>query len=358
MFELTVSLAGDQSTPTPDDAQLIQYGANVRGTINNERYQFVYLFEGLAGDRIEIRMAAARNSDLDTYLYLYAPDETLVAQNDDFQGNSRISVLEEIELPQSGTYRIIATRFNEQFGGSSGNFNLMLNLLERGSSQADPELDIDEISYGDFIRDEITEDQLLYFYGFEGEEGERIVLSVYPVVEGSGGLDPIVLLLDNVGRELIRSDDNSFNRSSLISNYALPYTGNYIIIVGRSPLRGGRSLGEFRLLFNNNSQTDIVIGTLPQSIAEGETVTVEFTRLVEDAVITFEGNAGNTVNITLDPDRRLAITAFLVHPLGRESLYVGEANEITLNLPLDGFYSLSFRARRGQGEMDITVDFE
>ncbi|MCU0497069.1 MAG: PPC domain-containing protein [Anaerolineae bacterium] len=356
-FDLTLT-SGDTPATPPADAQMIEYGANVRGTITDDRYQYIYLFEGLAGDVIEIRMAAARNSDLDTFLYLYAPDESLVAQNDDFNGNSRISLLEEVELPQTGTYRVVATRYNEQFGGSSGNFNLMLNRLERGSASPDLDLDMDEISYGDLITDEIAEDELVYFYTFEGNEGDRIMLSVNPVQLGSTGLDPIVLLLDRDGHELIRSDDTLFGRSSLISNYPLPYTGNYIILVGRSPLRGGRTVGEFRLLLNDEGRDELIIGTQPQTITDGETVQVEFTRNVEDAVITFEGNSGDTIHITLDPDRRLAITVFLIHPLGRQRLYMGEDREITVELPLDGFYSLSFRARRGQGEMDITLDFE
>ncbi|HVF42474.1 MAG TPA: zinc-dependent metalloprotease family protein [Pyrinomonadaceae bacterium] len=74
----------------------------------------LYTFEGRAGQLVRIQMNAA--GPLDTFLYLFAPDGSIVASNDDIvsgsQTNSRIPLSGFFALPQAGVYIIEATSFN------------------------------------------------------------------------------------------------------------------------------------------------------------------------------------------------------------------------------------------------------
>jgi hypothetical protein len=104
-------------------------GLAPRSSASMDRYKF----NGMAGQKIRIEMNAL--TDLDTYLYLYAPDGSVAAENDDIelgvQTNSRIPCsgnpcnpgVQFLTLNQSGTYIIIATSFGN---GDSGPYSITL----------------------------------------------------------------------------------------------------------------------------------------------------------------------------------------------------------------------------------------
>lgn len=111
-------------------AQPISYDDTVNGVITlDQRFQ-IYSFEGNAGDRISISMTKVGTSSLDPALYIMTPDNVQLAFNDDIEPgvdvNSRI---DRQELPQDGTYYIIATHYGLQYGATTGSFTLRLALL-------------------------------------------------------------------------------------------------------------------------------------------------------------------------------------------------------------------------------------
>jgi hypothetical protein len=101
-----------------------------------------YKFNGTAGENVLIEMKAAippQSGGLDTYLYLIAPNGSIIAQNDDIalgtQTNSRILCtgfdpgpcpVEYFTLPQNGTYIIVATSFSN---GETGAYSLTVTPL-------------------------------------------------------------------------------------------------------------------------------------------------------------------------------------------------------------------------------------
>ncbi|MEO0538534.1 MAG: CHAT domain-containing protein [Cyanobacteria bacterium P01_A01_bin.123] len=80
-----------------------------------------YPFEGQTGQIIQIRLESV---EFDTYLILLAPNGEQLAFNDDSLGgtNSRISV----ELPQDGTYRVIANAYDSS---GRGEYSLMISAI-------------------------------------------------------------------------------------------------------------------------------------------------------------------------------------------------------------------------------------
>jgi hypothetical protein len=83
-------------------------------------FEDIYTFVARAGQRVRIEMTAT--TDIDTYLYLFGPDGTLVAENDDIvlgsNTNSRIPTSGFLLLPQTGVYTIAATTFDNSSAGS------------------------------------------------------------------------------------------------------------------------------------------------------------------------------------------------------------------------------------------------
>ncbi len=114
------------ATATP-----IAMGQTISGTLSSTdciaaqpnrltAFEDVYTFTARAGQRVRIEMTAT--SDIDAYLYLFGPDGTLVAENDDIvlgtNTNSRIPVSGFLLLPQTGVYTIAATTFDNTSPGS------------------------------------------------------------------------------------------------------------------------------------------------------------------------------------------------------------------------------------------------
>jgi hypothetical protein len=88
----------------------------------------LYTFTGRVGQRVRIEMTSTGTPTLDTYLYLFGPDGSLIAQNDDIvlgdETNSRIPVNGFFTLPATGVYTIEATSFDN---GETGSYTLALS---------------------------------------------------------------------------------------------------------------------------------------------------------------------------------------------------------------------------------------
>jgi hypothetical protein len=93
-------------------------------------FEDLYTFTARAGQRVRIEMSTTGSPGIDTYLYLFGPDGTLIAENDDIilgtNTNSRIPLAAGtfLTLPQTGVYTIAATTFDTN---STGSYTLRLS---------------------------------------------------------------------------------------------------------------------------------------------------------------------------------------------------------------------------------------
>lgn len=104
-------------TPLPNKATILA----VDDAVDDGQYQF-YVFQGQAGQQVEIRVLAAPNSSLDPVAALIDPNGNVIAQVDD--SNGLLNPTFTITLPDDGTYSI---RVNGYL--SSGRFDLFVALL-------------------------------------------------------------------------------------------------------------------------------------------------------------------------------------------------------------------------------------
>lgn len=100
----------------------------VRGTIDQNNKFDVYVFDGTAGQVVNIRMERTQGA-LDTSLFLISPSFFEVAKNDDaVVGTTTDSLIADFALPETGRYVILATHFATIYGGTIGTYQLSLTL--------------------------------------------------------------------------------------------------------------------------------------------------------------------------------------------------------------------------------------
>lgn len=111
-----------------ETAPVILSSQIINGSITSDNKFDVYAFEGQAGQRVTIRMAATQGS-LDPLLFLVSPSFFEVASNDDaIPGSVKDSLIEAFTLPETGRYYILATHFATIYGGTTGTYSLTMTL--------------------------------------------------------------------------------------------------------------------------------------------------------------------------------------------------------------------------------------
>jgi hypothetical protein len=109
------------SASLPVDSNMLVYGDVVSGTIDDARSVELYEFYGQAGDQIEITMRR-QTGDLDPFVLLLDEAGNRVAEDDDGAGDRNAAL--RFTLTATGTYQIAATRYLEEAGVTTGDFEL------------------------------------------------------------------------------------------------------------------------------------------------------------------------------------------------------------------------------------------
>ncbi len=87
----------------------------------------VYVFEGTAGDVININMNQV-SGNLDTLLFVLDPANNLLDSNDDaVVGEVTNSLISDLALGQDGRYIVLATRFGILYGATNGAYELTVS---------------------------------------------------------------------------------------------------------------------------------------------------------------------------------------------------------------------------------------
>ena len=111
-YELTLGLS---------QYDLLSVGDTVTGTLE-PRDRHSWLFDGSDGDVVSISLVAP-DDNFDAYVELFGPDGAELAADDD-GGTDRNSLIDQFELPATGTYRIVARSL---YSDEDGNYELTLS---------------------------------------------------------------------------------------------------------------------------------------------------------------------------------------------------------------------------------------
>jgi hypothetical protein len=105
----------------PIDAEI---GQSYTGNISNDKPKDAYIFQGTAGQAVEISMTATSGS-LDTLVILQDPTGQSLASNDDLDVGITNSLI-TATLPSNGEYTVLATRYGQVIGGTEGDYTLTI----------------------------------------------------------------------------------------------------------------------------------------------------------------------------------------------------------------------------------------
>ncbi len=305
---ITPSLTPTNTAPPPT---AIHYGDTIDGFIDDESSSMMFYFDGDIGDVVTIEMTKTDpNADLDPYLILISPDGETVAFNDDRHEDDLNATIEAYELPQTGRYTLVATRYQQESGVTTGAFTL--TLMNDTDATA-------RLVMGETATARITNAQPEHRYTFYGNAGDTINIRLDAI---SGTLDPLVILLSPNGEELIRNDDApGRGQNAFINNFTLPSDGVYTIIATRYALVGGTSEGDFELAVVLVGQVDPNIVNPPAGsvLTFGQPIQGEITQENFAQVYFFEGRRGQVISVLMETvSGNLDPYLILVAPNGQE----------------------------------------
>ena len=229
-YALTLSTQGAGGA-CPSTA--IAFGQTINGNLSNtdctlsdNSFFDSYTFNGTAGQSISISMTSGT---FDTYLLLFRPDGTLLAEDDDggVSLNSRIPPESgTLTLPVTGTYKILANSFAASI---TGPYSLTL------SGTAPPSCPSTSISVGQTINGTLSnsdctlsDNSFFDSYTFNGTAGQRIAVEMSSLT-----FDTFLFLLGPNGL-VVDDDDGGSGLNSRIPPgtefFTLPTSGTYTIL--------------------------------------------------------------------------------------------------------------------------------
>lgn len=190
----------------------------------------LYAFNGMAGQQVRIEMSddPAVAPTLDTYLYLFAPDGSLIAENDDIDlgvnQNSRIPVAAGsfFTLPQTGSYVIVATSYGNN---ATGQYSLTLTtvpllLAEQGNGSV-----VAALNSVTFVRnqnDAHTAFRVFDPNNFSSDQITRLILFTSDLgLTQQQNPDPAVLSVSAGGQQLVVENVGPFSFAGLNGSYAI-----------------------------------------------------------------------------------------------------------------------------------------
>lgn len=310
---------GDRETPAvlPLVGEMMNYGDVFRGRIDNENPRSELQFDAQRGDVVTVIMTRLSGS-LDSTLHLLGPSGAELVRNDDYQpGVSLDAGIERFNIPETGTYTIVATRYQQESGDTHGEFEVS---LQRVSTGAPPTVGgADHLAYGQTISGEITNAESQQNYTFEARQGDVVTITMRRT---TGSLDSLLYLLGTAGGQLAENDDmeSGVSLDSRIKEFSIPQDGVYTIVATRFGAANGDTTGEFTLMLEVGGSAPPVADARDIQIAYGETVSGDVSDRTPVIRYTFEARGGDVIDIQMRAtgDTGLDTLLALVEPTGQE----------------------------------------
>jgi len=171
-----------------------------------------------------------------------------------------------------------------------------------------PAIEIPTVSgTNEIIIDDLNSDFMEREYTFEGNEGDIVYITL-----NSDDFDSILVLQDDAGFELNFDDDSGGSLNSAIGPYTLPYTGEYTVIATSYDGYYGYddpTFGMFELTIQNTAVATIDLNS-PSMLSFDENSSVAF--------LSFEGNVGDVISVTVDSNDGVDTKLRLLDPFSFE----------------------------------------
>ncbi len=200
-----------QKEETETDPALLNLPLLVDGevfelTLEGSNGAILAAFNASEGDEVTIQM---NSTNIDPYLVLLSSDASVLVTDDD-GGEERLdSLIEDFEIPQDGTYFIIATTFGTRsfpfFDASEGEDSTFDLIVEGNTepSENDSTYQAVNMEVGESLEIEFTGDESAFFVTAMVEEGQELTFDAIP----EAGIDPFLMVFDADGLRVGIDDD-------------------------------------------------------------------------------------------------------------------------------------------------------
>ncbi|MBI5958933.1 MAG: PPC domain-containing protein [Chloroflexi bacterium] len=354
----------------------IGYNQSQRGNVDVNIPAVTYRFRGSAGDNVTILMNRA-GGDLNSYLYLLDSAGQLLYEDNDSGGNDGNALI-SYTLPADGIYLIMAARFGQARGTTSGSYVLELRsnavpLVDAATPEpsvteapeTEPVLPDDyaafpPISYGETVEGELSDIRFMDIYVFKGRTGDAITVDLQGQnPDDPNGLDPLLILLDDARIPLAEHDDlvDGVERDSRLE-FTLPRTAYYAIVATRFDQDAGTSAGPYTLTLSgpqgttNTPPVEVEIDSAAllrqlNTIPLTPDAPLQATFNTAAALYSFSANEGTLVDISVTTDPGLDSVLILADENLNEILSSGTGSLTGMTIQETGAYLVVLAPRFG-----------
>lgn len=286
LFIIIGVLLSSVMTPFAQTDTLISYDEVVTGELDSDVYEQLYTFEGQAGDTVVIQMVATSGDPrLDSFLILRDAQGEELASDDDTAGNLN-SLIGPYTLEESGTYTVVATRFQRETGTSNGAYELSVSLG-----------DFEAVSVGDVKEVTIDNENPIWFFSFTPPTSDIYQLN-YNLLSGEYGTD--VTVRNQQGNYVANTSVDTYNTDNFaVMSLTAGETVNIFI-------RSYASYDENGDLQAEGLDVSFSITTVSSEplVFEGDSVTVTGTLETSESVdyYTFDAVQGQTLGSIIQND--------------------------------------------------------
>ncbi len=278
LLPLALIIGAAMAQNAPNEITPGEYSGEISDAAPSARYRF----SAQAGDSIAIRMNAT-SGDLDPLLFLFGPDDVLLASNDDADNGVRDAFI-AFTAEQSGLYSIEATRFDQTGGKTAGRYRLSLHITPAQSETEDVDplsippsfgVPFAPITYEEPLSGVLTPDQPRQYYALGGRQGDFVRVVLRHPTEAA----PAVAILN---RDLaVISRPASPQSGQRIAFATLPQSGWYLIAVELAD-----TTADYELLVERITSA---------TLTSGQTVNGVFTPQAPLAAYVFDAIIGDTI---------------------------------------------------------------
>lgn len=291
-YELRIDRLGVSSA----SGSSLRYGDAVINTISSMQPQIFYSFRAQRGDIVNIEMQRV-SGNLDPFLQVVNSNAFVIAENDDVLGSDTLDAfINGLVIEETGTYIIVATRFGQAAGDSTGSFVLSLNEADNSGFGNSLQTAI-PIALGETVEGELTNRNFAQFYQFTAERNDLITITMN---RADGNIDTF-LTLTNAGFQTLAEDDDGGNgQNSRIDQYLIPADGLYYIIATRFEGEAGTTQGAYTLELQNLGN---VFENVPEEIPRisyGTTVTGRIDDTTPEIRYAFWGVEGDIITTSMN----------------------------------------------------------
>ena len=212
--------------PLPGSA--LRSGETVAASVGSEAPRMTYSLNATRGQIFNLEMTRI-SGNLDPYLVVLDADGNTVLENDDASADTRNAAIRDWLVPDDAVYTVVATRYGEEAGDSSGSFVLRLSEGE-GSGLGNNALAPALLQADTPVTGTISNEQTRQYFQFTAQADDLVSVTMD---RASGTLDAFLTLANAGLQPLVTNDDGGSGQNSRIDDFRIPTSGVYVIIAGR-----------------------------------------------------------------------------------------------------------------------------